>query len=195
MKPKLFLCRHGERVDYVEPQWKETAAEPLDPPLTFRGREQIRTSVQRLLNTEIQYILSSPMRRTLESAQVASDILGLQFELDTGLVEWQNPDWYSGLTLGNPIWPTKAVDWNGKQRSSAPPVFPETENQAKARYAAVAQVLLEREAGCGLIITHETGVIGMVNALTGATIDHVGFGEVIELVGDVVNSELAVRRT
>ena len=182
-------------MDYVEPQWKQTAADPLDPPLTPRGREQIRTSVQRLVNAGVQYILSSPMRRTVESAQMASDILGLQFELDIGLVEWQNPDWFSGLTLGNPIWFAKAMEWNGKQRNSVPPVFPETENQAKARYAAVARVLLEQEARCGLIITHETGVIGTVNALTGTAIDHVGFGEMIELAVDGVNSELIMRRT
>jgi broad specificity phosphatase PhoE len=177
----LFLCRHGERVDNVEPQWRETAAEPWDPPLTHRGREHIRCSVQRICKTGVQYVLSSPMRRTVESAQVASGILGLKFEVDTGLVEWQNPAWFSGLTVGNPVWLGQASYWSGKQRNSVPPFFPETEHQAKARCAAAARRLIEQESRCGLIITHETGVIGIANGLTGSSIDHVRFGGLIEL--------------
>lgn len=36
----MYLIRHGERVDKVNPNWKLTAKNPDDPPLTYMGKKQ-----------------------------------------------------------------------------------------------------------------------------------------------------------
>ncbi len=34
---RLFIIRHGERRDYVDYRWLDTAERPYDPPLTVQG--------------------------------------------------------------------------------------------------------------------------------------------------------------
>ena len=38
--PTLVICRHGERLDYVQGGWTASAARPWDPPLTPKGHDQ-----------------------------------------------------------------------------------------------------------------------------------------------------------
>ena len=38
--PTLVICRHGERLDYVQDGWTAGAARPWDPPLTRKGHGQ-----------------------------------------------------------------------------------------------------------------------------------------------------------
>lgn len=46
---RVFVMRHGERLDTREPRWKKTAARPYDTPLSPRGHtETHRLAKQRL---------------------------------------------------------------------------------------------------------------------------------------------------
>lgn len=183
MQPEivLFLCRHGERADSTDPQWILTAKEPRDPPLSFEGGSRFKPRSRGLLNRSIEGVVASPLRRTVESAQIAAAILQVPFDIDDGLVEWQNPAWFSGLTTGNPHrWMKEALHWSGKRRRCQQLSFPETEQQAKARCFETARALIA-ELQRLLVIGHENGVAGIVSTLTNTRVDHVGVGEVLEL--------------
>ena len=39
-KQRLFIIRHGERLDNVDYSWESTAERPYDPPLTAQGVEE-----------------------------------------------------------------------------------------------------------------------------------------------------------
>lgn len=179
MTTVLFVCRHGERLDYIDPLWPSTSSEPWDSPLSQMGRAQILLSAQRVMDRGITSIVTSPLRRTVESAQVASQQLQMAFDVDDGLVEWQNPLWFPHRIVGNPVWLLQATQWSGRRRCTAPVRFPETEDQAKARCAAVARRLFAVEKTV-LVITHECGACGIASSLTGKNVSQISPGEMLE---------------
>ena len=82
----LWIVRHAERIDAVNPDWKKSAAEPENPPLTDKGLRQAQCtaefiatdiSKQILLRSKNQEkvvkqrisVLSSPFLRCVQTAQ------------------------------------------------------------------------------------------------------------------------------
>ena len=177
----IFLCRHGERLDQVSSEWARTATEPWDPPITARGKKQIYNSVLQISKLGVESIVASPMRRTIESAEIASALLGIKFDIDVGLVEWQNPEWFEELTIGNIRHLNKTIStWSGQYRQTTLPIFPETEGQAQTRCTFAVQLLLKMNKKT-LIIAHENGITGVVELLTKNKVKQVNYGEILQL--------------
>ena len=61
---KVFLIRHAETVTSGK-----SYAGRSDVPLNQRGREQARRLAQRMANSPISLILSSPLSRAMDTAQ------------------------------------------------------------------------------------------------------------------------------
>jgi len=74
---RLYLVRHaqseGNRGDYEGPD--------DDPPLSEVGREQARRLALRFARQRIDALYSSPMRRTLETAQAIAETTGLTMRM------------------------------------------------------------------------------------------------------------------
>lgn len=68
---QLFIVRHGECAAQV------TGAHDPDSPLTARGRRQVALVGAALARDGVTAILSSPLVRALETAQIAAAALGL----------------------------------------------------------------------------------------------------------------------
>lgn len=66
----IYLVRHGERLDHINPKWRESAQNPFDSPLSDNGKEQARETGARLLREKspIHRIFCSPFLRTLQTA-------------------------------------------------------------------------------------------------------------------------------
>ena len=48
---RLFVMRHGERLDSMNPSWRRTADRPYDTPITEKGKlEAYRVAQDRFLN-------------------------------------------------------------------------------------------------------------------------------------------------
>ncbi len=86
MQTELFLVRHGESISNVEGRFSAT---PPGPGLTERGRMQAQAACRRILQDvrRPHRIVSSPMRRALETAQPLCLETGLGPELCTALTE------------------------------------------------------------------------------------------------------------
>ncbi|KNC99347.1 uncharacterized protein SPPG_05594 [Spizellomyces punctatus DAOM BR117] len=73
MSTTVYLIRHGERIDHIDPSWSCTASQPYDPPLSPGGiRQACRTGSHlstRLVTSPIRYIFSSPFKRCIETAE------------------------------------------------------------------------------------------------------------------------------
>lgn len=70
---RVFVVRHGERVDKVDLDWGRGAARPHDPPLTPKGESMARALGQylraaRLLDSSTVVILSSPLTRCVQTS-------------------------------------------------------------------------------------------------------------------------------
>ena len=80
---ELYLIRHGQSTNN-EGKLPRVA----DPPLTDIGLEQARWVGESLKDEGITRLYSSPMLRTLQTAQIISDIIDLPPHIFVGLHEW-----------------------------------------------------------------------------------------------------------
>eukprot|EP00668_Euglena_longa_P038833 GGOE01049937.1.p1 GENE.GGOE01049937.1~~GGOE01049937.1.p1 ORF type:complete len:294 (-),score=38.73 GGOE01049937.1:99-914(-) len=90
----VFLVRHGERLDRIDPTWRATARRPHDPPLTERGVLQALQLGIHLRGRGIKHIFSSPMIRAVQTADAIAEGLGLSgpcLRIDHSLLEFDGP--------------------------------------------------------------------------------------------------------
>ena len=80
---ELYLIRHGQSTNN-EGKHPRVA----DPPLTEIGVEQARWAGESLKDEGITRLYCSPMLRTLQTAQIISDIIDLPPHVFVGLHEW-----------------------------------------------------------------------------------------------------------
>src|SRR3990172_5639171 len=76
---KILFVRHGESVDDIEDRYGGAA----DFDLTEKGREQVFESSKRIssLNEKFEIVLSSPLKRAIQSAEIISNELGVETEI------------------------------------------------------------------------------------------------------------------
>jgi probable phosphoglycerate mutase len=79
---QLLLVRHAE------PQRIEGLGAPADPSLTALGRRQAAALSAWLAAEPIDHVVSSPLRRAVETARPLATALGVDVEVMDGLAEW-----------------------------------------------------------------------------------------------------------
>lgn len=85
----IFVLRHGEREDYVDRNWlqKHPNLAPDDPPLAQKGHQQAKETAQRLANEQIDFIVSSPYLRCVETANYVAEMLNKSIFIEPGICE------------------------------------------------------------------------------------------------------------
>jgi broad specificity phosphatase PhoE len=91
----IWIARHGNRADFVDPTWRQRAARPHDPPLSPDGVVQAQNLGQRLKGESIRHIFASPFLRTLETASHIAAALALPVKIENGAAEFLNPEWFA----------------------------------------------------------------------------------------------------
>lgn len=97
---RLILVRHGETDHTTEKRFSGGLAS-ANPGLNETGREQVRATAEWLapVAEEIDVVISSPVRRTLESAEILAEVLGNgKVEIEDGFAEMEFGAW-DGLTF------------------------------------------------------------------------------------------------
>mmetsp|Transcript_31426 Transcript_31426/g.56944 ORF Transcript_31426/g.56944 Transcript_31426/m.56944 type:complete len:254 (+) Transcript_31426:108-869(+) len=103
---RIYLIRHGDRFDYANPSWLESAKENgaliTDPPLSALGHRQARETADqlgRITKTNdgessasdnlhhVDKILVSPYLRVIQTACPTSNALGMPLSIENGLSE------------------------------------------------------------------------------------------------------------
>jgi broad specificity phosphatase PhoE len=90
---RFVLIRHGESTWNAAGRWQGHG----DPPLSRRGQEQARLLANSLLDEGIEVIVSSDLRRAVETAGILGEAIGVQPHLDARLRELDVGGW-TGLT-------------------------------------------------------------------------------------------------
>ncbi|MBA3749715.1 MAG: histidine phosphatase family protein [Nitrosopumilus sp.] len=80
----IIFMRHGQANNNVK---KLLVGRNLESHLTDIGREQVKNTTQILSTIDVHKIYSSPVIRTVETAEIVSNILGVPFEKDERLFE------------------------------------------------------------------------------------------------------------
>jgi broad specificity phosphatase PhoE len=82
---KLYFCRHGEseanRLHIISNR-------RLPHALTEAGKSQSAALADRLLSENIGYIFTSPIPRAIETAEIVSNVLGVPYEANDALREF-----------------------------------------------------------------------------------------------------------
>ena len=94
----LILVRHGETPHTREKKFSGLGGD--DPGLNADGRAQVTATAEWLavLADEIDAVVSSPLRRTRETAAILAEVLGKEVEVEDGLAEAAFGTW-DGLTF------------------------------------------------------------------------------------------------
>jgi broad specificity phosphatase PhoE len=91
----IILLRHGESVGNAERRWQGQA----DYPLTDQGRNQARALANRWQaeDKQFDYILTSPLKRARETAEIIAEALDISVETDSIWLE-RNIGEFAGMT-------------------------------------------------------------------------------------------------
>eukprot|EP01059_Diplonema_ambulator_P015406 TRINITY_DN26531_c0_g1_i1.p1 TRINITY_DN26531_c0_g1~~TRINITY_DN26531_c0_g1_i1.p1 ORF type:complete len:240 (+),score=48.33 TRINITY_DN26531_c0_g1_i1:24-743(+) len=117
----VIVVRHGERLDYVQPdEWlgcDEGRERPWDPPLTEKGRRQSKALGKRIKEEVsargmpgVARVVASPLLRTMETAHHCVEGLGggVGITLDIRLFEALTDSWFRSWCV-----PGATCEWGG----------------------------------------------------------------------------------
>ncbi|MDX6276327.1 MAG: ribonuclease / adenosylcobalamin/alpha-ribazole phosphatase [Nocardioidaceae bacterium] len=153
----LILLRHG--VTESTDRKVFSGGGGSDPALTETGVEQARRAAIWLeRHGGVDAVLSSPMRRTRETADVVADVLGLDVEIEDGLIETAFGDW-DGSTFAEiqQRWPDELAAWLGS--STIAPPGGEAFDVVDARVAAARDHIVGSHPGETVVaVSHVTPI-------------------------------------
>jgi len=169
MSQIVWIARHGNRLDFVNPDWFNTAEHPYDPPLSADGIIQAQELGKRLRSEKISRIFSSPFLRTVQTAREVAQVLNLPIYLEAGLSEWLNPEWMSRSpqTLSPNVLAQKYPEIDLSYTSAVVPQYPESEEEMMARTGETATHLVAEFSRDILLVGHGASVVGATTGLVG----------------------------
>ena len=167
MPQTVWIARHGNRLDFVNPEWFNTAERRYDPPLSDDGVVQAQELAARLKNEAITQIFVSPFLRTIQTANEVAQVLDLPLKLEWGFCEWLNPQWMTAMPETHPQeWLAERyplIDWS--YQSWLKPQYPETETELNIRTAQTIQHLVKTYSENILVVGHGGSVFGTTQGL------------------------------
>lgn len=167
MPQTVWIARHGNRLDFVSPEWFDTADRRYDPPLSDDGFIQAAELGASLKSQNIAHIFASPFLRTIQTADEIARVLDLSIKLEAGLGEWHNPKWMSEHPEIHPqdILTEKypSIDWN--YQSYFAPKYPESKEDVNRRTAKTIKKLVAEFPENILIVGHGATVHGVTYGL------------------------------
>jgi broad specificity phosphatase PhoE len=169
MSQTVWIARHANRLDFVNPQWFNTAERPYDPPLSEDGTIQAKELGRRLVGKGIRHIFASPFLRTVQTASYVADALDLPIKLESGLSEWLNPEWMKvePERLSLEILQEGFPRIDPCYTSCIVPRYPETNEQVLARTRETARQLTSIFSEDILLVGHGASVVGTTQGLVG----------------------------
>jgi alpha-ribazole phosphatase len=152
---RLILIRHGTST------WNDERRiqGQLDPPLSERGREQVRRLAPRFVDSRVEAIYSSDLQRARATAEAIGAVLGRVPELWPELREVGLGDW-EGKTREE-ILASHPAEWQQWTDHPSWDVVPggEGADAFEARVGAVMQRILERHSHGRVVVVTHGGVI------------------------------------
>eukprot|EP00210_Caulerpa_lentillifera_P003556 g3392.t1 len=122
----VVVMRHGLREDEVDSNFATKSNRPWDPPLASRGRNQAASVVSLIGSFNIDYIVSSPFLRCLQTS--AEVLVGLGLDLDHLIIDGSLSEIYAPRTLTgfDPKFSRTSMEswmWNGAKLEDAIDAF------------------------------------------------------------------------
>jgi broad specificity phosphatase PhoE len=154
------LLRHGQTPMSVQKRY----AGRSDPPLTEAGVQQAAAAAKRLASAGFGVIVTSPLLRTVQTAQAVAAVTGAAVVTDDGFRETDFGAW-DGLTFAEvrERWPAELSAWLADPEI-APPGGESFTDVSVRVIAALDRVLAARAGQTVLIVSHVTPIKTLVAA-------------------------------
>ncbi|MEH6780705.1 MAG: histidine phosphatase family protein [Rhodoglobus sp.] len=170
----LSLIRHGQ-TDWNAAGRMQGSS---DIPLNDTGRQQAQDAVEALRGTDWDVIVSSPLQRARETAQIIADGLGLELGRSYNLLIERNYGEGEGLTKAeiDEKWPDVEVY----------PGLESLDSVVKRGIAALDQVSADYGDKKAIVVCHGTIIRYTLSELAGRDFDHILNGSIstIERLSD-----------
>lgn len=168
----LILVRHGV-TDHTSGKVFSGGLGGANPGLNDEGRAQVRATAEWLspLAEQIDALVSSPVRRTRESADILGEVLGQQVLVEDGVAEMEFGDW-DGLTFAQiqEKFPDELTSWLGDLEYA--PGGGESFRSVEARVLAGRDRIVEAWTGrTVVVVSHVTPIKTLVAEALGAPLD------------------------
>lgn len=159
---RVVLWRHGETDHNAAGRWQGH----LDSALTTTGWNQARFAVPALAKFDPEIVVSSDLRRALDTATVFTDATGVPLRIDKRLRETNLGRWQGlNFTEVEAQWPGGTAAWQ-HDAALAPPDG-ETRIEVATRAAEVVAELDEEFSETAMLATHGGLITGLVGRLLG----------------------------
>jgi len=161
---QLIFLRHGETPHTVEKRFSGSGGD--NPGLSDTGRAQAHAAAEYLSRIGgVDALVTSPMRRTRETAEVVGAGLGLEPIVDDGWVEVAFGDW-DGHTFAEiqQKWPDALNAWM-ESTSVAPPGGESFDLCARRARSARDGLLAKYPGKTVVVVTHVTPIKLMVRSV------------------------------
>ena len=164
MTTRILLVRHGATVLTAEDRF----AGSTDVPLGEEGRQQVRHLALRLATEPLTAIYSSPMARTLETAQVVAEPHRLPVRLSPGLREIDHGHW-EGLTRREAVtrYPDEYAEWEAHPLHAAPAGGENGQAVLTRARAALDAIVSTHPGEHVLVVSHKATIRLLVADLLG----------------------------
>ena len=155
-----LLLRHGQTLMSVERRYSGRS----DAPLTVAGVQQAVAAGKHLAGTGIDVIITSPLQRTVQTAQEVATVTGAAVVTDDAFRETDFGAW-EGLTFAEVRegWPEEMATWMADPQV-APPGGESLADVDVRVTGALHRVLAERAGQRVLIVSHVTPIKTLVAA-------------------------------
>mmetsp|Transcript_36527 Transcript_36527/g.146047 ORF Transcript_36527/g.146047 Transcript_36527/m.146047 type:complete len:228 (-) Transcript_36527:1266-1949(-) len=186
---RVYIVRHGERIDHVDRSWKTGSDLPDDPFLTVRGLKQAHDLAVRLKDANVTHIFCSPFYRCIQTANETAKLISVPIKLEHGAGEFLSSRWFKE----NPrLRSTKdlASEFHmidTSYESFWKPQYPESLEQLSARTGSVTKHLVDNflDSGSILIVSHGHVIEKLANSLAPTVrINWVTYCALVELCPD-----------
>ncbi len=173
MVETVWVVRHGQRRDTVDPEFYTYADRIHDPDLTELGRWQAWRVGRLFVETGVDFdaVYASPFLRTVQTADEICRQTGDEVRLEPGLGEHRNAEWFESdpeTATGEQL-----TGWFETVRLGHDPLvvpeFPEDHHEAETRVGKTARQLVSQTDGTVLLVGHGLTIGGVVDGLVGST--------------------------
>ena len=173
MADEVWVLRHGQRRDSVDPDWPQTGERVHDPPLTELGRWAAWRVGRRFVESSQTFdaVYASPFLRAVETADEICRETGNEVLLEPGLGEHRNSEWFDAdpETLSHRQLAERFGPVRDSHEPYVVPEFPEDHAEAAARVGETVRQIVDEVDGTVLLVGHGLTVGGVVEGLTGDT--------------------------
>jgi probable phosphoglycerate mutase len=149
-----LLLRHGQTPLSIEKRFSGIG----DPELTEAGLAQAAAAAERLRHSAATAVVTSPLRRAVQTAEAVADVLGLEIEVEEGLRETDFGDW-EGYTFGEvkKRWSAELDAWLAS--TAVAPPFGESFDATATRVRQARDRVLARHGGeTVVLVSHVTPI-------------------------------------